>query len=94
MVVDYFHVFGTVGAFRPFKTNAALLVNTNAVLPITIAAKRFTVVAGEGGKILQECCRLQNAKASFGLGAVFLRWPWLCYLQFPAIFPEKASTAK
>ena len=53
MVVDYFHVFGTVGAFRPFKTNAPLLVDTDAVLPLTIAAKRFKVVAGEGGKILQ-----------------------------------------
>ena len=69
MVVDDFHVFGTVGAFRPFKTNAPLLVDTDAVLPLAIAAKRFKVVAGKGGKILQGCCRLQNAKAPFGLMA-------------------------
>ena len=62
MVVDYFYVFGTVGAFRPFKTNAPLLVDTDAVLPLAIAAKRFKVVAGKGGKILQGCCRLQRRK--------------------------------
>jgi hypothetical protein len=69
MVVGYFNVFGAVGAFRPFKTNAPLLVDTDAVLPLAIAAKRFKVVAGKGGKILQGCCRLENAKAPFGLMA-------------------------
>jgi hypothetical protein len=52
VVVDYFHVFGTVGAFRPFKANVPLLVDRDAVLPLAIAAKRFKVVAGKGGKIL------------------------------------------
>jgi hypothetical protein len=69
MVVDYFHVFGAVGAFWPLKTNAPLLVDTDAVLPLAITAKRFKVVAGKGGKILQGCCRLENAKAPFGLMA-------------------------
>ena len=34
MVVDYFHVFRAVGAFWPFKANAPLLVDTDAVLPL------------------------------------------------------------
>jgi hypothetical protein len=54
-IVDYH-----VGAFWPFKTNAPFLVDTDAVLPPTIAAKRFKVVAGKGGKILQGCCRLEH----------------------------------
>jgi hypothetical protein len=69
MVVDYFHVFGAVGAFWPLKTNAPLLVDTDAVLPLAIAAERFKVIAGKGGKILQGYCRLKNAKAPFGLMA-------------------------
>ena len=69
MVVDDFHVFGTVGAFWPFETNTPLLVDTDAVLPLAIAAKRFKVVAGNGGKILQGCCRFKNAKAPLGLMA-------------------------
>ena len=67
MVVDYFHVFGAIGAFWPFKTNAPLRVDADAVLPLAIAAKRFKVVAGKGGKILQRCCRLENAKARLRL---------------------------
>ena len=66
MVVDYFHVFGTVGAFRPFKTNAPLLVDTDAVLPLAIAAKRFKVVAGKGGKIPPSHMR---RRASYGSSA-------------------------
>jgi hypothetical protein len=69
MVVDYFHVFGAVGALWPLKTNAPLPVDTDAVLPLAIAAKRLKVVAGKGGKILQGRCRLENAKAPFGLMA-------------------------
>lgn len=69
MVVDYFHIFGAVGAFGPLKTNAPLLVDTDAMLPLAIAAKRLKVVAGKGSKILQGCCRLDNAKAPFGLMA-------------------------
>jgi hypothetical protein len=69
MVVDYFDVFGAVGAFWPFKANPPLLVDTDAVLPLAIADKRFKVVAGKRGKILQGCCRLENAKAPFRLMA-------------------------
>jgi hypothetical protein len=69
MVVDYFHVFGVVSALWPLKTNAPLPVDTDAVLPLAIAARRLKVVAGKGGKILQGRCRLENAKAPFGLMA-------------------------
>jgi hypothetical protein len=46
MIIDDFHVKRSWGAFRPFKTNPPLIVDTDAVLSLAIPLEPFKPVAG------------------------------------------------
>lgn len=43
----------------PFKTDAPLIVNTNAVLAGTVASKCFKTVSGWHSQIIQPVCNLE-----------------------------------
>jgi hypothetical protein len=49
----------------PAETNAPLLVDPNAVLPLAIAAKGLQAIAGNGSKIGQYRSRLNVVKLPF-----------------------------
>ena len=43
MVVNYLHILGTPRS--PHKANSPLIVDTNAVLPLSISLQRFKMIA-------------------------------------------------
>jgi hypothetical protein len=51
MIIHDFNVFGLV--VRPFETDTPLIVDTNAILPGTIALQFLKVIARRGKQILQ-----------------------------------------
>src|ERR1700694_770033 len=52
MIIHNFNVKGMLCAFRPFKTKSPLLVDTDAELPVPVAAERFKVITGQEAQIV------------------------------------------
>jgi hypothetical protein len=67
MVVDDFDLARPRIAFRPFETNPLLVVDANAVLPLTTALERFQPVARKAARRLQMRGRFQPVEALFRL---------------------------
>jgi len=61
--------------FRPLKANTPLPVDTNAELPLAIAAERFKSVAGQEHQIVLVDRRLENIQAPFRLLPECLKLP-------------------
>ena len=53
MIIDNFYVGRPWRAVWPFKTDPPLVIDADAVLPITISGQCFKTIAGQDGKILQ-----------------------------------------
>jgi hypothetical protein len=53
MVINNFNIFGT--SFCPSEADAPLPVNTDAVLPGSIALERFQSITGRYSQILEIC---------------------------------------
>jgi len=54
VIIDDFNVVN-ISAI-PNEADAELIVNTDAVLAIAVASKRFQAIAGRSLQILQLCC--------------------------------------
>ena len=67
MVIDDFDVFRALGSRRPFERNAPLLVNSDAVLALSITDERFKAVATKLPEVAKAVGRLKNPKALFSL---------------------------
>ena len=73
MIIGYFHVFGAI--IRPFETNAPLLIDPDAILPVSIPAQRFEPVARQGGEVIERNSRVQNFQPLFALALKALESP-------------------
>ncbi len=51
MVIDNFHIIGTI--FAPHKAHSPLVVHANAVLPFAIAGQGFEPIAGRRSQVPQ-----------------------------------------
>ena len=51
MVIDYFHIFNA--CVSPAETNTPLIIDTNAVLPFSVARKRFKAIPWRYPQIAQ-----------------------------------------
>lgn len=51
MIVEHDHLIRPM--FRPAETQAILLIDSNAVLPLAVSAKRFQPVAGRAFEIFK-----------------------------------------
>ena len=69
MVVYNFHVFGTVRINRPFKTNAPLIIDPNAVLALSVAFEGFEPIPRQLAEITQGLRGIQKPEPFFGLTA-------------------------
>jgi hypothetical protein len=49
VVIDNLHIVGI--PVTPDKADAPLIIDANAVLPFSVAFKRFQVIARRGGKV-------------------------------------------
>ena len=73
MIVHYLDILRTIGAVWPFKTDAPLIVDPNAVLPFTVAFQTLKTIAREPSQICQTHRRFQDPEAFFGLTAEVLK---------------------
>ena len=56
MVVHDFDIEWFVAAVGPFKTHSPLIVDTNAVLPLTVSLELLETIARRLTKVHQACC--------------------------------------
>lgn len=61
MVVNDFNILGTILA--PTEAESPLLVNSNAVLPFSVARQSFESITRERSQILQVRCAIKDLKA-------------------------------
>lgn len=66
MVIHDFNIIGI--AVFPFRTNTPLPIYADAALPIAVASQCFKPVAGQGHKVLDGFCIVQNFQTPLGLG--------------------------
>jgi hypothetical protein len=69
VVIDDFDVLCAVRAFRPFKANAPLLVDPDAVLALPVTRQGFEAVARKLRQVAQAGCRFKEPEPLFGLAA-------------------------
>lgn len=60
MVIHDLHVIGI--AFQPLETNAPLVVDPDAVLPLTISTKPLEMIGGRRSQIINRHCPVQHAQ--------------------------------
>ncbi len=53
MVVNYLHILGTLRS--PHKANSPLIVDANAVLPLSISLQSFKMIAWRYTQIIKDC---------------------------------------
>lgn len=66
MVIHDFNIIGI--AVFPSKTNTPLPIDADAVLAGAVAVQRLKPVAGQGHKVLDGFCIVQNFQTPLGLG--------------------------
>jgi hypothetical protein len=66
MVIHNFNIIGI--AVFPFKTNAPLPIYADAALPGAVPAQCLKPVAGQGHKVLDGFCIVQNFQTPLSLG--------------------------
>jgi hypothetical protein len=59
VVVNNFYIRRSRGGAGPIETDPPLIVDADAELPSSITGQRIQSIAGQGGKILQDCSRFQ-----------------------------------
>jgi hypothetical protein len=64
MIVRYFHIM-RVAAF-PAKTQAPLIINANAPLPLSVSRQSFQSVAGRNAQVIDYLCRIDRLKLAPG----------------------------
>jgi hypothetical protein len=64
VIVDNLDVRRTQRSVRPLKTDPPLLVDADAVLPLTIAGQGFETISGQGGKVLERLSLFPAGRAS------------------------------
>jgi hypothetical protein len=50
----------------PFETDPPLIIDPNAVLPLTISMQPLQLVSGRTAKVIERFCRIQQQKSSQG----------------------------
>lgn len=64
MIINNLNIPGLV--ISPYKTNAPLIVDTNAALSFSIAAQRFQTITGRSAQIVQPYGRIKRKQLFTG----------------------------
>ena|SRR5438105_2821233 len=67
VVIDDLDVFRAISSLPPFKADAPLQVNPDAVLAFPVAREGLQAVTAEPCQVPQVGCRLENPQPLFGL---------------------------
>jgi hypothetical protein len=78
VIVRYFHVARTRFFATPFKTDAPLPVNADAILATTVATQSFKPIAANGVKAMNRRCRVKYGQTAASLIRKILKCLYEC----------------
>jgi hypothetical protein len=66
VIIDDLNIDRARRTIRPFETNAPLIVDANAVLPLSAALQCLKAISGKERKILERAPRFKLIELEFG----------------------------